>query len=214
MNQTEVNTVPKGSPAAVASTGGSAAGAPQSYHRRLRNYLVDANLQLRMASYLVLAAAVITVLLGVLLWRAYQEASAVIALTDPSIGQLMAQEDRRRMLWIAASFAVIVLVLLTLALVVTHRVAGPAFYLARVCRKVGEGRLLPLRPLRKRDLLIPLADEVGYMIEALRQREKKELSAIVEVAVKLRMPGASSTDLECAAAIDKLAAEKAKRIGA
>ena len=37
---------------------------------------------------------------------------------------------------------------------------------------------------------------------------------MVEVAVKLRMPGASSTDLECAAAIDKLVAEKAKRIGA
>jgi hypothetical protein len=206
MNQTAVTTAPGGGPAAAAS--------PQPYRRRLRNYLVDANLQLRLASYLVGVAAAIQVTLGVLLWRAYQETSAVIALADPAIGQLMAQEDRRRMLWVTIGFALVVVAMLSLALVVTHRVAGPAFYLARSCRKVGEGRYHQLRPLRKRDLLVPLADEVGLMIEALRDREAKERAALGAMAARLRRPGASPDDLECAEAMEALAAEKARRIGA
>ncbi len=206
MDQTTVPAAPGGDPAT--------AGHSQTSRRRVRNYLIDANMQLRLASYLVLAAAAITAAMAVLLWRAYQETSTVIALADPAIGQVLAQEDRRRMIWLAIGFAVIAVALLSLALVVTHRVAGPARYLARACRRVREGHLTPLRSLRRRDLLVPLAEEVSLMIGALREREEGERAAVAAAAARLRGPEASSAELECAEILDRLAAEKRRRIGA
>ncbi len=202
MDQTTESSAPGGAPV------------PEAYRRRVRNYLVDADMQLKLASYLVVAAAAITAVMAVLLWRAYQEASAVIALADPAIGQVLAQEDRWRMVWLAVGFAVIALVLLSMALVVTHRVAGPALYLARACRSVGEGHLTPLRSLRKRDLLVPLAEEVSLMIETLREREEGERAVVVAAAAQLRRPGASPAELKCAEDLERLAAEKARRVGA
>ncbi len=184
------------------------------YRRRVRNYLLDSKLQMRFASYLVLAAGAITAFLGILLWRAYSETNTVIALADPLVSQALAQEDRRRMLWLAGGFAAVVVCLLTLALIFTHRVAGPAFHLARTCRRVREGDLKPLRPLRRRDLLVQLADEVSLMIEALRDREEAERAALAAEAARLRQSGATPADVEAAAAaLERLAAEKAKRIG-
>jgi methyl-accepting chemotaxis protein len=206
MDQTTVPAAQSGDPAAPEDS--------RATRRRVRNYLIDANMQLKLASYLVLAAAVITAAMAVLLWRAYRETSAVIALADPLIGQVLAQEDRRRMVWLAVGFAVIAVVLLSLALVVTHRVAGPALYLARACRNVREGQLTPLRSLRRRDLLVPLAEEVSLMIEALREREEVERAAVVEAIARLRRPGASPAELECAEILDRLAAEKARRTDA
>src|SRR5438270_702435 len=47
--------------------------------RRLRNYLLNAPLQLRLASYLIGVGVVLSLGLGLLLWRAYQETRRVIA---------------------------------------------------------------------------------------------------------------------------------------
>ena len=68
--------------------------------RKLRNYLLDAKLQLRLASYLIGVGVALSLGLGWLLWRAYRETSRVIALSDPdsgdSIGLALASEDRVR----------------------------------------------------------------------------------------------------------------------
>src|SRR5438270_13762061 len=113
--------------------------------RRLRNYLLDAKLQLRLASYLIGVGVALSLGLGWLLWRAYRETSRVIALTDPdagdSIGVALASEDRVRIIIIAVVLFGVLLCLLGSALVVSHRIAGPAFALGRTCRQVGEGNL-------------------------------------------------------------------------
>ncbi len=187
--------------------------AAPAYRRRVRNYLLDSKLQLRFATYLVLAAAAITACLGVLLWKAYGETNTVIALADPMVSQALAQEDRRRMIWLAVGFGAVAVCLLTMALVVTHRVAGPALYLARTCRKVRDGDLTRPRPLRRRDLLVQLADEVFLMIEALREREEGERAALAAAAARLHRPGATVAEIESAEVLERLAAEKARRIG-
>ena len=96
--------------------------------RLVRNYLLDAGLQLRYASYLVAVAAAISLALGWMLWSAYRETSRVIALGDPQIASglssTLASVDRTRMLWLIAGLIAVVLCLLVFAVVVTHRVAG------------------------------------------------------------------------------------------
>jgi hypothetical protein len=184
------------------------------HRRKVRNYLLDVGLQLRFASYLVMIAGVISAFLGWRLWLSYREASRLVALGDPladeAIAQLLAREDRVRMVWLAAGLTLVVLCLSAFALVVTHKVAGPALVLARTCRQVGEGNLHRPRPLRRGDLLVSLADDVGAMVDALRVREGREREALSEAAEALRANGAE----RAREIVKRLCAEKAARLDA
>jgi hypothetical protein len=185
--------------------------------RRLRNYLVDAPLQLRLASYLLAAAILLSLGLGWLLWSAYQETSRVVALGAPEAGvalaQALASEDRGRILLVSAALAGVLLCLLGAAVVVTHRIAGPAFALARTCRRVGQGQLARPRPLRSRDLLVELATEVAAMIDELRARETREREVALAAAATLRRPSADAAERAGAAeALERLARDKEERL--
>jgi hypothetical protein len=186
-------------------------------HRRVRNYLVDTGLQLRLASYLLGVAVVLCAGLGWLLYQAYQETSRVIALGDPDAGEglarALASEDRGRIVLVAAALGGVLLCLLGAAVVITHRIAGPAFAIGRTCREVGEGLLRRPRPLRTRDLLVELGQDVAAMVEALRAREAAELELARRAAGALRDPGASAAARDAAAeALERLAAEKQARL--
>lgn len=184
------------------------------YHRSVRNYLLDAGLQLRFASYLVAIASGLSLGLGYLLWRSYRESSRLVALGDPvadeAIAALLAREDRLRMVWLAVGLACVVLCLLGFALVVTHKVAGPALVLARTCRRVGEGRLARPRPLRRGDLLVNLADDVAGMVDALRVREQAEQEALEEAGRLL--DGEVEDRARAREILDRVAGEKAARL--
>ena len=186
--------------------------------RRLRNYLLDARLQLRLASYLLGVGAALSLGLGGLLWRAYRETSRVIALSDPdagdSIGLALAGEDRVRIVIIAVVLGGVLVCLLGSSLVVSHRIAGPAFALARACRQVGEGNLARARPLRPRDLLVELGSAVAAMIDGLRAREACERETVLSAAAALRGPALSAEARAAAAdALERMAREKAERLG-
>jgi HAMP domain-containing protein len=185
--------------------------------RHVRNFLIDKPLQLRLASYFVAAAAGLCIGLGGLLYQAYRETSRVIALGDPDTGdtiaQALAREDRWRIVAVAAALAVVLVCLLAAAVVITHRIAGPAFVIGRTCREVGGGKLARPRPLRHKDLLVDLADDVATMVDALRDREEREREAIVAAMGTLRDPGAGP-DARAAAAgeLERLASDKAARL--
>jgi hypothetical protein len=185
--------------------------------RRLRNYLVDTSLQLRLASYLIGVAVLLSIGLGWLLWQAYDETSRVIALGAPdasdSLAGALAAEDRGRILLVAAALAGVLLCLLAAAVVITHRIAGPAFAIARTCRQVGEGKLIRPRPLRSGDLLVELSEDVTAMVDALRSREALERTALLEAARVLGIPGPGDAEREeAAAALTRLAEEKERRL--
>ena len=75
--------------------------------RRLKNYLLDTGLQLKLASYLLAAATALSVGLGWLLWSAYRETSRVVALGDPEVGDsiaaALATEDRWRIVLVSVA---------------------------------------------------------------------------------------------------------------
>jgi methyl-accepting chemotaxis protein len=51
----------------------------------------------------------------------------------------------------------------------SHRIAGPAYHLSRICRKIIKGDLSEKVHLRKHDQLKDLADDFNTMIEHLRE---------------------------------------------
>jgi hypothetical protein len=185
--------------------------------RRVRNYLLDTSLQLRLASYLLGVAVLLSAGLGWLLWQAYQETSRVIALGAPdaaeSLARALANEDRGRMLMVAAALAGVLVCLLAAAVVITHRIAGPAFAIGRTCRQVAEGKLVRPRPLRSRDLLVELGEDVALMVDALRDRETREQALVRAAARALRDPAAGAEARNVSAAVlEGLAAEKEERL--
>ena len=185
--------------------------------RRARNYLLDTGLQLRLASYLVAVATALSLGLGWLLWQAYRETSRVIALGDPdggeSIAQALASADRWRIVVVAGALAGVLVCLLAAAVIITHRIAGPAFVIGRTARAIGEGSLAPPRPLRSHDLLIDLAGDVAGMVEALRDRESRERDVVQRALAVLRDPAAEPAERTAALGqLEQLASEKAARL--
>ena len=186
---------------------------PASARRKVKNFMLDPGLQLRLGGYLVAVAAALSLALGWQIWRATREASELVALGDPRadevVSAMLRGEDRARMLWTAGILAAVVLCLLGLAVVVTHRIAGPALVIARACRCVADGDLVRQRPLRRGDLLVGLADQVGAMVEALRVREEGERTRLAE-AVQVM----ADSPERARAIVEQLAAEKSRRLGA
>ncbi len=192
---------------------------PPKPRRHLRNYLLDTGLQLRLASYLVAVATALSIGLGVMLWRAYREASQVMQLKLPpgladAFGQALDQEDQRRMFLVVGALVLVNLLLLVGAIYVTHRIAGPAYAIGRTCRKVADGDLAEAPPLRSRDLLHELGDEVAHMVRALRGREAHERDVLASAARVLRDPfSPAQVRQELAQALEKLASDKDRRLG-
>lgn len=185
--------------------------------RRVRNYLLDTGLQLRLASYLVAAATALALGMGWLLWRAYRETSQVLELADPGVGaaleKALAQEDRLRIVVVAVALAVVLFCLLGAAVMVTHRIAGPAYAIGRTCRRVAEGDLAEPRPLRSGDLLLELGDEVAAMVSALRGREARERDLLAAAAAVLRDPlSRPEARQELGRQLASLASDKERRL--
>jgi methyl-accepting chemotaxis protein len=213
-------------PAALPTTGPMTARPPEARvghapgrppKRKVRNFLLDTSLQLRLASYLLATATALSVGLGGLLYQAYRETSRVIALGDPdagdSIEQALAREDRWRIVFVAVALMVVLVCLLGAAVVITHRIAGPAFVIGRTCRAVGEGNLARPRPLRNHDLLVDLADDVAAMVDALRDREGRERDAVLAALEMLRDPTAGPDSRAAAqAALERIAGDKEARL--
>ncbi|HTT69853.1 MAG TPA: hypothetical protein VMG32_01415 [Anaeromyxobacteraceae bacterium] len=179
--------------------------------RQLRNYLLDPGLQLRFGGYLLAVAVLLSAVLGYHVWRAYRTASRLVALGDPRpdavVASLLASEDRARLVFMCGALFALALVLLALSVVVTHRIAGPAFALGRTCREVGRGALAPPRPLRKSDLLVGLSEEVAAMVAALRAREAGERDRLAEAAGLLEEAPERAREL-----ILELSREKERRL--
>ena len=184
-------------------------------NRKLKNYLLDTGLQLRLASYLIGVAVLLSAYLGWMLYQAWRETSKVIALSDPETGDslaaALAAEDRGRIVVVSAALVFILLMLLASAIVITHRIAGPAFALGRTCRRVADGNLARPWPLRRGDLLVDLAGEVANMVDALRDRETAERDLLAQGAARLR--GLGGEGAEVAAELEALAKEKGSRLG-
>jgi methyl-accepting chemotaxis protein len=161
--------------------------------RRLRNFLVHPGIQLRLVSQMLVVATAIGSGLAVLVWTASQGAGPGVLASAMLAGAIPG--------------------LLVVAVVLTHRVAGPAVALAHTCRRVGAGDLSLPRPLRRRDLLFDLADEVSLMVEGLREQEAEERALLAEAASRLRRAGEFAGGHEIASRLEVLASRKSERLG-
>ena len=208
--------------------------------RSVKGLLIDRRFQLKYTLIVVVLAAVIATVMGVLLVSkvkentqlavnsvravaAMQEKGAVAAadIADSLKGSEAALEtrDREAMLFLILCLVGLVLAITLLGIYVTHKVAGPLFVMQRYLRQIASGNLRDVRHLRKGDELVEFFGTFEQMLRALQDRNRQDVATLEASLRALRDQlerlhgGASTAGLmeELSHAIDQLAAMKKQK---
>jgi hypothetical protein len=161
---------------------------PIVYKRKLANFLIDKKLQLRYVILVTTLSAVITGVLGYLMYRQENEVTEVLAadvMAETGDAELAAQakddmesEDQGliyRMVIVGAGLVIILSLYLT---VMTHKVAGPLYKVSLYFDRMTEGKLGKVTALRKGDMLQDFYGNFREMHDALRGRQLADVAAM------------------------------------
>ena len=159
------------------------------YRRKLSNFLLNKSLQLRYVVRVTAVSAVISGVLGYLIWHQEQEASSHVVsaldavfsgdaeMHDAMVGRT-STDDRNLVLRMAGVGLGLMTVLFLYLVVMTHKVAGPLYKVSRYFDEMAAGRLGPVYALRKKDMLQDFYDKFRDMHESLREQHKLDIDAI------------------------------------
>ena len=162
-------------------------GTPLRHQRKLRNYLLDAGLQVRYTAFIIAVAIFLTAVLGYKIYEATRDTSKAILMTtgivDPAFTEeLQAQfraNDRVILFGVIGFGVLLVLSIFAAGIWITHKVAGPLYNMSRICGRVRDNKLSPsLRALRKGDELQDFYSSFRDMYEALRARAASDMQTL------------------------------------
>ena len=151
--------------------------------KRRRQYIVDRSFQLKYTLLTALVGGLIAVIFGKWMLEAHRENTNLLMMNellqmDDALKQELLAADQH-LLWIYVGITVLMMVALgLLGVLVTHRVAGPAYIMGRYLTVIAEGAYPSLRPLRKRDELRGFFDSLNAAVEALKERDRAEADTI------------------------------------
>jgi len=148
------------------------------HKRHLRNYLLDAGLQLRYTLFIIAVTVFLTAILGSRIYVAARETTRIVTLTavaDPSTEREMQQQFRERdhiILWTIAGFGLVLSLTVTAAGIwMTHKIAGPLHNIGSGFARIRDNKLPEdLRHLRKGDQLKAFHASFKEMYDAVRAR--------------------------------------------
>ena len=159
------------------------------YRRKLSNYLLNRRLQLRYVVLVTALSAVISGVLGYLIWRQEADASAHVMEAYDSLGmqdtelrgeilERTSSGDQNLVLTMAAAGLGFMAVLFLYLVVMTHKVAGPLFKMSRYFDEMAAGRLGQVFSLRKGDMLQDFYDKFRDMHGSLREQLQEDTDAL------------------------------------
>jgi len=153
--------------------------------RKLSNFLIDKDLQLRYVLFVTAISALICGTLGFLIWQQADVATNIIRaqLADtPEMAEdviaSLRSGDQNLVLTMAASAVGLVVVLSLLLVVMTHKVAGPLFKVSGYFDKMSKGRLDTVWPLRRGDMLQGFYSKFAAAHRAIKTRHMETNEAL------------------------------------
>jgi hypothetical protein len=181
---------------------GEAAGGRPAYKRKVRNYLLDAGLQLRYTATIVVVAIFLTAGLGFKMYQATREISKIILFTglaDPTTAQELQSQfanSDRVVLWGIIGFGlVLVLSISAVGILITHKVVGPLYKISSLFARVRDNHLgAAPAGLRKGDELQDFYSSFREMHQAIRERTVDDVRvlgsivSIIETSAQARAP--------------------------
>jgi hypothetical protein len=176
--------------ATVAPDAGQSVAISRPYRRRLSNYLLNKRLQLRYVGFVTILSAVLSGTLGYLIWQQENQASSqILASVDTlcdsgdteacaefraDLDENLSSYDTSLVLIMGGVGLGLGVVLFLFMLVMTHKVAGPLYKVSTYFAKMAKGRLGPVYPLRKGDMLIEFYEKFQNMHEAVRAQFQRD----------------------------------------
>jgi hypothetical protein len=184
----------------IAATAAPGGGPRPKYKRKLSNYLLDKELQLRYVLLVTILSGVIAGALGYLIYQQKRAASESIekdlqALTQRDAGQEDFQEtvasglesEDRALVYKMVGVGVGLVVILSLyLLIMTHKVAGPLFKVSMYFDRMAVGRLGVVTPLRQGDMLQDFYINFKDMHDAVRARAIADHETLDKALASLR----------------------------
>jgi methyl-accepting chemotaxis protein len=171
---------------------------PRRQRRQLRNFLIDRKVQLRFTVIMVVLTSMLTAALGTFWYGEMRRASGVIrvnamaTLGDLATSQLtaeLASQDRQRLL-VLVGFSVLLAILIAgYGIVMTHKIAGPLFKIARHLGDIEANHLQQIFELRKGDQLQEFFAAFKHMHTALRGRVERDLTVLDRVIAEVEGGG-------------------------
>lgn len=140
--------------------------------RSLKNFLLDARLQLPAAVYSTIAAFWFVSFCGVVVYlNSYDAMSLVIDMTDISteVETLLWDTINESIGYMAASAVIFIMVNLMIATVVTHKMVGPVVQFCKHVENLRNGEYDSRVVLRKKDGFEDLAAELNKLAETLEE---------------------------------------------
>lgn len=162
----------------------------QAHQRKVRNYLLNKSLQLRYVVLVTTVSALISGSLGFVIWSQERHATQRnLAAFDASEfaadrdlrGQIVSQltsHDTGLLTKMTIAGVGLIVALGLYLVVMTHRVAGPLYKVGTYFDRMAAGRLGPVAPLRKGDLLVDFYDSFRGVHDALRRRHQEHSAAV------------------------------------
>mgnify|MGYP001575518840 CR=1 FL=1 len=155
--------------------------------RRRAIPIVDVRFQWKYTLLVTAFGVGLTGLMGAFLYRAHVSNTRLLELTD---NRLLQQEvirgDQIFLLYLAVLVVAMGGSLLLWGLIITHRISGPLYIVARYLRTLSTGRYPEMRPLRRRDELQEFFGVFEEAVTALRNRDADSLRDLEETLVRLR----------------------------
>lgn len=158
------------------------------HRRHLSNYILDKRLQLRYVAFVTILSALLSGVLGYLVWQQENSATQNIVntleasdydadLKNEVVAELSGRDSNLVLVMLGAGIGM-VLVLSLYLIVMTHKVAGPLYKVSKYFDEMAEGKLSEVWPLRKGDQLKDFYDKFKDMHDTLRARHVEEVAAL------------------------------------
>ena len=160
--------------------------------QRRRQYIVDQSFQLKYTLLIAFVGGAISLLFTSWMWEAHKTNTEMLNLADSGLkSQVMAADQH--LLWLYVGVTLLMMAALgLLGVLITHRVAGPAFVMERYLDVVADGAYPNLRPLRKRDELKGFFASLEKAVESLKARDLSEAERLEAAITTLEGSGADA----------------------
>jgi hypothetical protein len=158
--------------------------ANEKRHRR-STYVIDRRFQFKYTMIIVLIGALIALVCAYFIYQAWRENTELLAISQVIAGEINRRESSK-VFWAVGIFVVLEVVGLFLwGILVTHRIAGPLFIIDRYLGALRSGIYPDMRPLRRHDELQHFFESFSSTVDALRDRDQKELEIIEATLAQL-----------------------------
>lgn len=207
--------------AKVEKGGGKKSARRKPYKRRLKNYLLDRNLQLRYIATITLVSALIAGVLGFMIWRQGSETSDdLVEMTESTFGEDgtidedvaddLSENDNKLIYQMVAFGFGLALILSFFLLIMTHKVAGPLYKLSHHFDDLARGKFRIVRPLRRLDMLHGFHKKFEDTHAALQAKLESDIAAMQNVLAAAKAAGVERKG-DVGEALDALEAHVAER---